>query len=427
MRRLDLRLRLTAAISVVCIAIVAVLGGTLYFASERMELALVEQLVAEELDFLVQRYEADPNYVPSPGPNVEYYIFKADEAPANLPRFMRDLGIGHYEIDIGKGRGERDVVVRQVGDRRFAVVYNIGPYEQRETAFKHLVISGLAVVVALAVLLGYLLSGFLTRQLSLLAYKVSTLKPDQPYESLLRDEQDHEVAALARVFDEYHELFLAMIKREQQFTANVSHELRTPLTAIRTSCELLQQDSSLSDKARTRVRNILQATTTMADHTEALLLLARGKDFDRTETFALREFVEEVLMHFRDQLARKGLRCEIEIAQEVTLNTNRQALRVVLNNLLGNAIAYTESGFLRVSFEHGKLSVKDSGPGIAADQLSHIFERSYRGIRSADGLGLGLDIVRRVCEQAGWAVEAASELGVGSEFSIGFHDVICHL
>lgn len=418
MKRLDLRLRITVAISVVCISIVAALGGLLYMASERMELALVEQLVAEELDFLVRRHEADPEYVPDPGPNVEYYAFRPDETSPDLPRFLQDLGNGHYEIDIGEGRGERDVVIRQVGDMRFVVVYNIGPYEQREQEFKRLILIALFVVMGLAVVLGYLLSGFLTRQLTLLAQKVSTLQPNHPYDSLLRDEQDREVATLALALDKYHQLFLTMIKREQEFTANISHELRTPLTAIGTSCELLQADSSLSEKGRVRVHNIMQAAKAMTEHARALLLLARQHEIKEREKFTAHEFLNDVVVTFRDEMDRKGLIYETQVPPNASLNTNRAALQLVLCNLLSNAVTYTASGFVQVSLMDGKLLVSDSGPGIPEDKLPLIIERSYRGQNETGGLGLGLDIVRRICEQLGWTMEVQSVVGEGSTFTI---------
>lgn len=417
MKRLDLRLRIATTIAAACLTIVAALGVMLYMASEKMELALVEQLISEELDFLIQHHSANPEYIPTPGPNVQYYIASGEE-DGHLPTYVQSLNAGQYEIDIGEGMGERDIVVRKIGNTRFIVVYNIGPYENREREFKQLILLSLLSVGILALILGYLLAGLLTRQLTILSQRVGTLVPNQPYSSLLRDEQDREVAMLAQALDQYQLLILDMIRREQEFTANVSHELRTPLTAIRTSCELLISDSTLSEKARERIRYISQAAGHMTDHTQALLFLARDQTLLAREPVALLECVNDVAAPLREQIAHKGLSLEINIIPHEMMVANRQALHLVLSNLIKNAVNYTESGFIRVSYASGKLTVSDSGVGMTAEKASRIFERSYRGEKSTDGLGLGLDIAKRICNQMGWIIEVESVPEVGSKFVV---------
>jgi len=78
----------------------------------------------------------------------------------------------------------------------------------------------------------------------------------------------------------------------------------------------------------------------------------------------------------------------------------------------------TRRGFVRVSYGAGRLTVTDSGSGITADRLPHVFERFYRGNEDAEGLGLGLAIVKSICEQAGWTIEVESAPAAGSAFSI---------
>lgn len=418
MKRLNLKLRITAAISIVCIAIIATLGGAFYMASERLELALVEQLVGEELDFLIKRYQADPTYAPEPGPNVEYFIVTPDTTQSEYPEYLNNLERGHHEIDIGENRGERDVMIRESSGIRFIVVYNIGLYEQREKEFKQLVIIALIVVMVLAVIAGYLLSGFLTRQLTLLAQRVSNLTPGSAHEPLLRDEQDQEVAMLANAFDQYHKLFLEMIQREQEFTANVSHELRTPLTAIRTSGELLLQDNTLSEKAKLRLLDIIKSVSDMTEHVQALLLLVRQQEIGIQEELELYECIQDVLVPFREEIAHKALNIEIDVPVSSVAYLNRQALQLVLSNLLKNSVNYTTTGFVRISVCGNKIDITDSGRGISPEQLPHIFTRHYRGEERSDGLGLGLDIAKRICDRQSWHIEVSSVLNKGSTFSL---------
>jgi len=421
MIRLHHRSRVTIAIMLVSLAIAAILASTLYVASERLEQALVEQLVGEEMDFLIQRYQTTPDYTPGQRPNVGYFILdSATGDQASLPYELRNLEQGHNEIFIASFGGERDIFIRDVGTTRFVVVYDIGPYEIREQKFRRLIAISILLALVLALVMGYLLSGLLTRQLSALAKRVENLVPNQPSATMTSSGQDREVAMLAMAFDKYHELFNGMIRREQDFTANVAHELRTPLTSIRTSCELLATDPALNPKSRSRIQFILHAVDSMHGHAQALLLLARGQQLSTSETIAVRECVEDVLSHFTTELQARNLSVEIEIATDAQLQANRQALQLVLLNLLKNAVNYTEAGFVRVKFYANSLVISDSGQGIPPEQLSMIFKRRFRGSAEQAGLGLGLDIVNRICSECGWRISVESQPGAGSAFTIAF-------
>lgn len=418
MPRLDLRLRITATIATVCIVIVTILGATFYEASEGMEAALVDQLLVEELNFLIQHHRSNPEHAPAFGSNVEYYIVRNEADQRALPPYARDLKPGQYEIDIGEGRGDRDIAIRELDGTRYVIVYNIGPYEDREREFRQLVIYSLLGVVALAIALGYVLSGFLTRQLAGLAAQVASLAPDQDYRPLCNDKLDRDVAVLAEALDSYQLKIITMLKREQEFTANVSHELRTPLTMIRTSCDLLATEPALSGKGRDRVGYIRQAVQHMREQTEGLLFLAREQDPTDIEQISLSECVHDIVLPLRSEIARKGLQLQIDIAPTVTLTASRNALHLVLVNLIRNAVRYTDQGHVRVAFESERVIVSDSGVGIAPDRVTHIFERNYRVADTQEGFGIGLDIVRRICEQVGWLVEVTSQPAVGSTFAL---------
>ena len=91
----------------------------------------------------------------------------------------------------------------------------------------------------------------------------------------------------------------------------------------------------------------------------------------------------------------------------------------VVGNLLENAVHYTENGMIRVELSPQELVVQDSGVGIAPADLSNIFERRYRGPQSR-GLGLGLYLIKRICDRLGWSVRAESVPGAGARFVVTF-------
>ncbi len=303
---------------------------------------------------------------------------------------------------------------------RYVVAYDESVHEARQARYSGLVYLSVGTAAVIAVILGYWLSGVLTRQLTQLASRVAALAPDEPHPPLERADHDREVAALAHALDAYHARALDMMAREQEFTANASHELRMPLTAIRTSCELLAADAGLGEKSRRRIEMIDGAALQMTECIESLLYLARQHRREVLEPVEMRRCIDAAASPCQDEIARKGLAFDVQVLDDAPLELDRKALQLVLANLIRNAVRYTEHGYVRVTYEARRLQVADSGPGITPEHLPQLFERYYRAENPSDGLGLGLAIVRRVCDDLGWKIEVASKPGAGSTFTVLF-------
>jgi len=414
--KLDLRLRIAIVLATVCIAIVGVMGFTLYLASEDMENGLVEQLVSEEMDSLIKSAAFSQVAASTSGPNLQYYILRNAQDYATIAPKLRDLAPGAQRV--GTGSEEIHVAVRDVEGVRYIVAYDAAAHELREQRFRSVLLTALAAAAVMSMVLGYWLAGVLTRQLTDFARRVSLLAPDEPHPPLERPHHDREIAAVAHALDQYHARIVEMVQREQEFTANASHELRTPLTAIRTSCELLTSEPGVSDKARARIDMIASAAEQMTERIETLLYMARHKATEAAEPVGLRDCVNDAALPCRDEISRKGLMFEVPIREDAVVKLNRRALQLVLANLIKNAVRYTERGYVRVTYDPPCLTVADSGAGIAPQHLPQLFERFYRGDHEADGFGLGLAIVRRICDDLGWRIDVQSRPGAGSSFSI---------
>ena len=416
--KFGLRLRVALALALACLLVVGALGFTLFTASEDMEESLIDQLVAEEMDYLVKRHQQDSAFPPQATSNLQSYIVHDGREQTLLPEHLRKLGVGRHVLFVDKD--EFHVLVQEEAGIRYYVAYEVGLHEQREQEFKLLVLLSVVTAALVSLVLGYWLSGVLVRQVTELASRVGTLRPGQKHERLTRPGQDPEVAMLANAFEDYQARIEQMIRREQEFTSNASHELRTPLTAIKTSCELLLTDPALGEKSRARVEWINTAAGRMAEQLQALLFLARGQALGEIEPVALAECVAEAIEPYRIEIERKGLMLEMNIAPETQLELNYQALRLVLANLVRNAIQYTERGFVRIGYAPKRLTIADSGQGIAIEHLPRVFERFFRAEDLGGGNGLGLAIVKRICDQYGWKIEVESTPERGSAFSIVF-------
>jgi two-component system sensor histidine kinase MprB len=224
---------------------------------------------------------------------------------------------------------------------------------------------------------------------------------------------------LARLGTSFNTMLGALedaIETQRRFVADASHELRTPLTSLQTNIEVLKQQERLDPVARQRLFDDLQREAhEMRDLIGGLLELARGDDshLEKT-TFRFDELVESVVERARSRFPDLAYEATLE---PTTLTGSSDRLERAVWNLLENAGKWSMPGSsVEVTLSGGELRVRDHGPGIAAEDREHVFDRFYRAAaaRSLPGSGLGLAIVREVAEAHGGTVVAEEAPGGGA-------------
>ncbi|HET9156193.1 MAG TPA: ATP-binding protein [Myxococcaceae bacterium] len=217
----------------------------------------------------------------------------------------------------------------------------------------------------------------------------------------------------------------------QDFVANVSHELRTPIAAILGYAETLRS-GALSDAAHApqMVEIIHRQSERLGELVSDLLELSRLDAGERPLSSApvsLGEVARQASEAMEPRAAGKHLSLQLHVPPDLTARADPKALEQVLLNLLDNAIKYTpEGGTVELVGERvgdrAQLSIKDTGLGIEAKHLPRLFERFYRvdrgRSREQGGTGLGLSIVRHLVHGMEGEVRVASQLGVGSTFTV---------
>ncbi|CAE6492650.1 signal transduction histidine kinase [Nitrosomonas nitrosa] len=423
-----IRLRVTLALAIFCIIIVGALAISLYFASDDIEETHIEQIMKAEMNHVIHHYLQHTRFTPQVGSSLKSYVIRNTEEESQLPDYLQNLDRGSHKIF--RHDQEIRVLVQYAGGVKFVVAYKIGLHEQRQREFRLLVVLSLVAVVAIAFLIGYLLAGLLVKQVTDLAERVKRLLPINDSTGLVSNNihcvslsqpgQDEEVAQLARTLEDYQYRIVRMLQREQEFTSNISHELRTPITTILTSCELLLAEQNLSPKAYARIRNIEAVSNRMSEQVQALLFLAREQALGTMEPVAIAECVYDAVEPFCEEIYQKNLELDVTVKPGVVLTLNRQALHTALVNILRNAVQYTEQGFIRISFDNNRLSIADSGIGIEPAFMPFLYERFFRGSEKTQGLGIGLVIVKRICDYYDWRIEVDSTPGSGATFHIVF-------
>ncbi|MFM7885819.1 MAG: sensor histidine kinase [Pseudanabaena sp.] len=218
--------------------------------------------------------------------------------------------------------------------------------------------------------------------------------------------------------------------RLQQFTADASHELRSPLMAIKASAQVaMRYPEGMRPSDADEFRAIMQSSERMTRLTEDLLLLARmDKKLKVTwENINLTELLQHLVNHLQSQVVAKDLTLIYQPINSLTIKGNSEQILRLFTNLFENAIHYTPAnGQITISVNTSgqwiDVRIKDTGIGIAPEQIEHIFDRFWRADSSRSqwtgGSGLGLAIAQSIVEGHGGKISVTSQLGVGSCFTV---------
>jgi signal transduction histidine kinase len=221
------------------------------------------------------------------------------------------------------------------------------------------------------------------------------------------------------------------LEEQKRFTADASHELRTPLTSLKASIEVALRDQALSpDAAKEVLQSCLEDIDSLEALTADLLRLARDQGSNgrlNFEEIDIKETVEKAARTVAAVAETKNVQLELDAAA-VTLEADRQSLEKLAVILLENAVKYTPTGgrvSVTTSADRGQaiLTVRDTGIGIAAEDLPHIFDRFYRVDQSRSktqtpGFGLGLSIAKKIVDEHGGTVSVDSAVDRGTTVTV---------
>ena len=223
-------------------------------------------------------------------------------------------------------------------------------------------------------------------------------------------------------------------RQRKEFVANVSHELKTPLTTIKSYSESLLEwglEEKDSDAIRRDVERIFDDVLRMEQLVADLLLLSTLDN--KAQRTPMREvdaktIVRSVIQNFQRQADDKEIKLElVTLSMVPPLFCDRTSVERILNNLVANALRYTEEGgsvtvYVSSVVDEVNFKVSDSGMGVSPENLPHLFERFYRvdstGSRRYGGTGLGLAIAKELTELHHGKLLVTSVLGKGSEFTL---------
>lgn len=410
-RRYRRRLRSRIILSFVLLGfgLTALFAWSVNRVRDQVEDKLVVDVMNRNIDLYAQQYERDPQNPSLPVDQMRAFAFTPDKFES-----VRQSQPDWYELSDGihglSGVDEAGqpfsykLAVRKTPQVWFFLAYDMTTTLRGQEQFNRAIYAAVVVFTLLSLLVGWWAASRVMSPVSELANRLKQSGRSSQPEALAEHFPDDEVGQLAAALDDYAARLTEVVQRDREFNADVSHELRTPLAVIRGATELLLSRPELDDRMQARLRRIQRAEQQCTDLISALLLLSRN---ERGHGICdVGKVVEQLLETHRAQLGGKPLTLRLEGESGLIVDAPEAAVAVALGNLIGNAVKYTMQGEVVVRLHRNSVEVIDSGPGLTAEDAARLFERGYRGTHAehSQGGGIGLSIVRRLCELYGWDV-----------------------
>jgi signal transduction histidine kinase len=396
------QLSLRARIAGTMIALLAIAGLILsawaYLADERLKRNITLDLLSEELTHFEQRMHADRGAEPLRSARLS--IYRSSDI-SELPRHIARLKPGEMHR-VKSGRRTLDVLVRDGNFGRLYITYDVTTYATQEKIALLVLGLGVVAVVIIAGLAATAISRRLVEPVTALADRLTQIDPGQRHVRIGAQFAGNELEPIARSIDTFMERLDGFVEREQSFTATASHELRTPLAVMRGAVELLETQTVGRPGAGKAIARIQRAVREMTEFTDALLALSREPQSlaPADTTCDVYAVLARVIEDQRSVAPEKNIVLDIRGGGHLRVAAPESMVAMTLGNLVRNAVQHGTGGDILCRASGRELVVSNSG-ALPAGQLENIPPRftSHPG-----GHGMGLYLVRRICERYGWAI-----------------------
>jgi signal transduction histidine kinase len=384
------------------IVLVAVAGTVLsawaYLADERLKRNITFDLLSEELTHFEQRMRIDRGAEPLRSARLS--IYRSIDL-AELPRHIAMLKPGAMHRVRSQGR-LLDVLVRDGDFGRLYITYDVTTHARQEAIAILVLALGVTSIVILAGVAAAAISRRLVEPVTALADRLTRIDPGERHVRIGAQFAGNELEPIARSVDSFMERLDGFVEREQSFTATASHELRTPLAVMRGAVELLEAQAAERPAAAKALARIQRAVRDMSEFTDALLTLSRelhvsaGSDVRCDVNTVLTRIVED------QRSVGSERRFVLDIERDSTLNVAapESMVAMTIGNLVRNAVQHGTGQEIRCRSYGRELIVSNAG-ALPTDDLSHA---PRRFTTHPAGHGMGLYLVRRICERYGWSI-----------------------
>jgi signal transduction histidine kinase len=352
-------------------------------------------LLSEELTHFEQRMRVDRGAEPLRSARLA--IYRSSDL-AELPRHIAMLRPGEMHRVRSGGR-LLDVLVRDSDFGRLYITYDVTTYATQEAIALLVLAIGVIAIVIVAALAASAISMRLVEPVTALAERLTQIDPGERHVRIGAQFAGNELEPIARSVDMFMERLDGFVEREQSFTATASHELRTPLAVMRGAVELLETSAAGSGSSKAIAR-IQRAVREMTEFTDALLALSREQQAATEMTCDVNAVLARVVEDQRSVSPGKRILLEIEAGTRLQVAAPESMVAMTIGNLVRNAVQHGTGGEVLCRSHGHELVVTNAGT-LPTENLS---TAPRRFTTHPGGHGMGLYLVRRICERYGWEI-----------------------
>jgi signal transduction histidine kinase len=394
------QLSLRARIAGTMIALVASAGLLLaawaHLADERLKRNITIDLLSEELTHFQQRMRADRGAEPLQSARLR--IYRPSDL-AELPRHIARLPPGAMHRVRSDGR-LLDVLVRDSEFGRLYITYDITTHATQENIALAVLALGVAAIVLVAGLAAAAISRRLVEPVTALADRLTLIDPGERHVRIAAQFAGNELEPIARSVDMFMERLDGFVEREQSFTSTASHELRTPLAVMRGAVELLEAQSANQPSSTKALARIHRAVREMSEFTDALLALSREPSSETSPECDVGAVLTRVMEDQSAVAPEKQISVDHDTGSRMVAAPESMVV-MAISNLIRNAIQHGSGDRVSCRLAGATLTIENTGV-LPPDSLA---TTPRRFTTHPAGHGMGLYLVRRICERYGWTLQ----------------------
>lgn len=398
-------------------------SGGLFLAFEFAEESLFEEHLEADMNTFMDQYLVMPEIATLPSSNFKVYIAEAGDR-SHFPDYLKTLP--EDEEDVYLNGKKLDVETRHRQQTNFFFVIE----ETEIDSFENILISSVIIIIGVicvcSIFLSFAFANRIIKPVTELAQRVNQLENTGTINDMAIAGGEDETEVLSLAIDSFQQRVGELLGREREFSSDASHELRTPLMGIQAAAENLQVGNS-NPRTIELAQRIEARCKQMCALIDSMLFLARDphsleNDF---EPVKLLDVIKDQIESASPHIDSRGVETLIIENGSPVIFTSAAILSVVFGNLLRNAVIHSQSKDIHIDISGNGFSIKDFGSGIAPELKEKMFERYTNGNGgSSEGFGIGLSLVKRLCDHFHWELVVESDTEVGTDITVNFKDSV---
>lgn len=383
----------------------ALLSSLIFFVGIIFIFILMEYFISSEIDEKLETQKLNVIKNLDQGLKVEFTPFvevkEIVNQNFNVEEGIKDTSIyNKFENEFDSYRQLKTIYSN--GNKSYLIIVRTDNIEKSDLLFT------IGIPFSIILLLTIFISNLIVRKIN-----ISIWKPFYMNLEKLKNfsvENKDKLSLINTDIDEFNDLNNSLIeltgkisrdyKKLKEFSENASHELQTPIAIIKAKIEAMLQDESLSSEAAAQLQTINSTATRLARINKSLTILSKldSEEYEEKKVIALKNFIQKKVKDFIEIAESKGIVVEIKTLEDFDIRINEDHLELLLSNLFSNAIKHNyEGGKIIIDLHESAFTIKNTGMPLDKEPKK-MFERFEKGKYSSESYGLGLVIVKEICD-----------------------------